>query len=209
MFKESSKIFGGLDALKEVYGRKNVILDLLRSQVSSIAIPGSIALLGIDFDVEASALPFIVVACWFPKRKSELFEECRFISWPSHNHELLSAIMAGDDDDDSKTTAIRRIYAHFYKGGPAYKIKEVVYHRYYCKACLDNETAAVKAAREEYGQQGRDASVEVLQAIAMGRIEFFTPRHDLMLDHLRLYCEHATEELQEEAKSLQLILYRD
>lgn len=110
------------------------------------------------------------------------------------------------DKSEDKKRAITWIYSQFRKGAPAYTVRETVFHRYYCNYCLENEIAAVKIAREQYGQQGRDASLEVLRSIAMGRIEFYTPRHDHMLEHLRLYCEHVTSDISKEVRATWRIL---
>ena len=109
-------------------------------------------------------------------------------------------------DRERKSSATAWIYSQFHKGGPAYRVKEAVYHRYYCNACLAHETAAVKTAREQYGQQGRGVTADVLRTIAMGRIEFFTPRQDLMLEHLRLYCQHVLPDTPKEANTIHRIL---
>ena len=88
-------------------------------------------------------------------------------------HDHNSAREDDDDDaagsDDASMTAAdaqTALYAYFHRGKPAYTHRGHVYHRYYCLACLHNEIAAVRAAREQFGMaQGREAPIEVLTGI--------------------------------------------
>jgi hypothetical protein len=74
---------------------------------------------------------------------------------------------AGSDDAPmTAADAQTALYAFFHREKPAYTHKGHVYHRYYCLACLHNEIAAVRAAREQFGMaQGREAPIEVLTGI--------------------------------------------
>lgn len=76
-------------------------------------------------------------------------------------------------------TALANLYSHFFTSGVAYTQDGVSAPRYYCLACLANEVESVRAARQKFGQ-GQNAPLEVLQQIAITRLDFYYPSPPLL-----------------------------
>lgn len=120
-----------------------------------------------------------------------------------------------------REACIRAVFdAFFTEGGTAYTRDEIPVSRWYCSACLRAEMGSVRRAREEFGQ-GLNVSEAVLQTIgklepplkhihavligaseAMGKLEFYLPRYDNLLRHVRRFCAHQPRRARKVARAL-------